>query len=165
MTQNKLYPDGQIRRLESGAITAEYDALGQLMFDAIHSEPSPYSEAERMAWRAEPYAGPDWHARLSAQHVLIAEEDGRPVGFLTLTPGGYVDLGYLLPEARGRGWFRNLYAALEGIARETGETRLLTHASLAAEGPFKAVGFHVTERETVSIGDQSLRRAAMEKRL
>jgi len=147
------------------ATATDYDALGQLMFTAIHAPPSPYSEAERMAWRAEPYAGPDWHARLAEQHVLIAEDNGEAVGFLTLIPGGYVDLGYILPKARGRGWFRKLYETLEHKARELGELRLHTHASLAAEGPFKAVGFHVTERETVTLNGQSLRRAAMEKPL
>jgi putative acetyltransferase len=105
----------------------DYDALGQLMFEAIHSAPSPYSEAERNAWRVEPYAGPDWHVRL--------------------------------------GWFRKLFEGIERRARDIGETRLHTHASLAAEGPFKSVGFHVTERETVALNGQSLRRAAMEKPL
>lgn len=143
----------------------DYDALGQLMFDAIHSVPSPYSEAERDAWRAEPYAGPDWHARLAKKHVLIAQETGTPVGFLTVEPGGYVDLGYILPRARGHGWFRTLFEKLEHEAHAMGETRLHTHASLAAEGPFKAVGFRVTSRESVPLNGQSLRRAAMEKPL
>jgi len=141
----------------------DYDALGQLMFDAIHSAPSPYSEAEQNAWRAEPYAGSDWHARLAAKHVLIAEDRGTPVGFLTVETGGYVDLGYILPRARGRGWFRKLFEGIERRARIMGETRLHTHASLAAEGPFKSVGFHVAERETIALNGQSLRRAAMEK--
>lgn len=143
----------------------DYDALGQLMFDAIHSAPSPYSEAEREAWRAEPYVGSDWHARLAKKRVLIADEDGTSVGFLTIEPGGYIDLGYILPQSRGRGWFRTLFAKVEQEARAMDETRLHTHASLAAEGPFKAVGFHVTEHETIALNGQTLRRAAMEKPL
>lgn len=143
----------------------DYDTLGQLMFEAIHAEPSPYSEAERRAWRSEPYIGSDWHERLSSQRVLIAEEDGVQVGFLTLKPGGYVDLGYILPRARGRGWFRKLAERIETEARTMGETRLHTHASLAAEAPFKALGYSVTEREVVDLGGESLRRAEMEKRL
>lgn len=143
----------------------DYDVLGQLMFDAIHSAPSPYSEAERTAWRGEPYAGTDWHARLARQHVLIAEDDGVPVGFLTIEPGGYIDLGYILPVARGCGWFRKLFDRVEQKARTLGETRLHTHASLAAEGPFTAVGFALTEHEVIAQNGQSLRRAAMEKPL
>jgi putative acetyltransferase len=143
----------------------DYDVLGQLMFDAIHSDPSPYSAAERSAWRDAPYAGRDWHARLARKRVLIAEEDGTSVGFLTIESGGYIDLGYILPRARGRGWFRQLFDKIEQEAHTRGETRLHTHASLAAEGPFKSVGFHVTERETVALNGQELRRAAMEKAL
>lgn len=143
----------------------DYDVLGQLMFDAIHSDPSPYSDAERLAWRDTPYAGRDWHTRLVRKRVLIAEEDDTSVGFLSLESGGYIDLGYILPRARGRGWFRKLFEKVEHEARAMGETRLHTHASLAAEGPFKSVGFHVTEREIVALNGQLLRRAAMEKPL
>jgi putative acetyltransferase len=143
----------------------DYDVLGQLMFEAIHSSPSPYSDAERNAWRAEPYGGPDWHARLAKKRVLIAQEDGAAVGFLTIESGGYVDLGYILPRARERGWFRKLFGMIEQEARSMGERRLRTHASLAAEGPFKAMGFDVVEREVVALNGQSLRRAAMEKPL
>lgn len=135
------------------------------MFDAIHADPSPYSERERAAWRAVPYAGADWHKRLAQKYVLIAESGTRAVGFLTVEPGGYIDLGYILPDARGCGWFRKLFERIEAKAQDMEEARLHTHASLAAEGPFKAVGFQVTKREIVPLNGQSLRRAAMEKRL
>lgn len=147
------------------AAPSDYDALGQLMFDAIHAEPSPYSLAERKAWRADPYSGSDWHQRLSDQTVFMAEDRDGPVGFLSLTPEGYVDLGYILPRGRGQGVFRSLYERLETDAKKTGLSRLSTHASLAAEGPFLAMGFDVTKRETVEIDRQSLRRSAMEKSL
>ncbi len=135
------------------------------MFEAIHAEPSPYSEAERMAWRAEPYAGADWHARLDEHKVLIIDDSEGPVGFATLTPGGYIDLAYMLPRGRGQGLFRKLYERLETEAHRMGLSRLSTHASLAAEGPFEAMGFTVTEYETVEIKGEQLRRAAMEKPL
>lgn len=135
------------------------------MFDAIHTGPSPYSVAERRAWRAEPYRGETWHARLETQRVLIAEDGDGPIGFLSLAPGGYVDLGYILPRARGCGVFRRLHERVETEARRIGETRLHTHASLSAEGPFAAMGYHVTERETVMLNGEQLRRAAMEKTL
>lgn len=143
----------------------DYDALGQLMFDAIHVEPSPYTEAERLAWRSAPYAGAKWHDRLAEQHILIADDADGPVGFLTLAPGGYVDLAYMLPRGRGRGLFRQLHDRLEAEARNAGLARLHTHASLSAEGPFKAMGYRVTAREVVTLRGEALRRAAMEKRL
>lgn len=135
------------------------------MFDAIHATPSPYSEAERQAWRAEPYVGPDWHARLARKHVLIADNAKSPIGFITVETGGYIDLGFILPQARGCGWFRKLFEKIEQKACIMGETRLHTHASLAAIGPFLSVGMHVIERETIIQNGQSLQRAAMEKRL
>lgn len=141
------------------------DALGWLMFEAIHAEPSPYSVAERRAWRSEPHSGPEWSERLSAQSVLIAEDAQGPVGFLTLRPDGYLDLGYLLPRGRGRGLFRQLHERIEAEARARGLTRLFTHASLGAEGPFLAMGYVVTEREVVDRHGQRLHRCAMERAL
>lgn len=141
----------------------DYDALGRLMFEAIHAEPSPYSAAERRAWRSEPYAGSDWTVRLSAQRVLIAEDTDGSVGFLTLRTDGYIDLGYILLRGRGHGWFRKLHDRLERQARTDGLERLFTHASLAAERPFVAMGYSVTEREAVELNGEQLRRVAMEK--
>ncbi|GLQ21114.1 GNAT family N-acetyltransferase [Algimonas porphyrae] len=143
----------------------DYDALGQLMFNAIHVDPSPYTKTERLAWRRAPHAGAEWYARLEEQHVFIAEDANGPVGFLTLAPDGYVDLAYMLPRGRGRGVFRQLHNCLEDAAQRNGTSRLYTHASLSAEGPFKAMGYRVTEREIVSLNGEQLRRAAMEKSL
>jgi putative acetyltransferase len=104
-------------------------------------------------------------ARLAPQHVVLAEEAGRFLGFMTLESGGYLDLAYILPGARGRGLFRALCDAIETEARARGALRLATHASLMAEPAFRAMGFAVMHRETVDLGGQSLARARMEKEL
>lgn len=61
--------------------------------------------------------------------VLIALDDGFPVGHVALralADGGYeVKKLYVAPEARGRGLSRILMSAIEDVAREKGETRLL----------------------------------------
>lgn len=61
--------------------------------------------------------------------VVIAHEDGADLGHAALralAAGGYeVKKVYVLPEARGRGISRILMSAIEDIAREKGETRIL----------------------------------------
>lgn len=56
-------------------------------------------------------------------HVLVAAEDGKPVGFITWNKAewsktAYICLGYVLPEYRGKGIYRQLWNALVEKARE-----------------------------------------------
>ena len=138
------------------AAAAEFDAVGALMVRSVLAAPSPYPPAHRRAWAAAgPRAGPVWAARLAGQAVVV--EDGLR-GVMTVGRDGAVDLAFVAPEARGAGLFRALHAAM--LARAPAGP-LSTFASLAAEGPFRACGWRVTEREVVEIAGLSFRRAAM----
>lgn len=144
---------------------ADHAALGQVMYEAIHATPSPYTARERSAWLPAPNLGPAWSARLASQYVLLAEDASAPVGLASLTTEGHIDLAFLLPSARGTGLFRRLIDGLEAEAQRQGHRRLHTHASLAAEGPFRTLGFTDIARETVQRGGAGLRRVTMEKPL
>ena len=144
---------------------ADYPALAAVMYDAVRTGPSRYSEQQRQAWVPQPREGADWTARLDRQQIALAEEDGAVLGFMTLAADGYVDFAYIRPAAQGSGLFRRLYAHIEERARQDGETRLWVHASLMAEPAFAAVGFEVVERERVSIGGETLDRCRMERPL
>ena len=150
------------------ATDSDYTALGQIMYDAVHALPSPYSEAQRRAWMPEPRQGEQWDARLDRQHIVIAEIDGQAAGFMSLQPQddaseGYVDFAYILPAYRGSGLFAALYGWVEARALGAGMTRLTTHASLAARPAFERMGFAITAEEIVAIGAEELRRYAMAK--
>ncbi|WP_161956884.1 GNAT family N-acetyltransferase [Sphingosinithalassobacter portus] len=141
----------------------DHDALGALMFDAVRSGESPYSDAQRAAWVPEPRRGADWDARIGSQYVIMAEDAaGKPAGFMSLAEGGYIDFAYILPPARGTGLFRRLFAAIAEEAVRQGISRLWVHASLMAEPAFAACGFTVTQREQVTIGTETLDRCEME---
>jgi len=151
----------QIRR----ATPRDFDALGAVFHAAVREAATAYSEAQRAAWSPAPRAGEAWAAHLGAQAVWLAEEDGEALGFMTLTPDGYVDLAYILARTKGRGLFRRLYNALEAEARAASLARLWTDASLHAKAPFEAVGFAVTQPETVTRGGETFKRFRMEKTL
>ena len=142
------------------ATAADADALGIVMFRAIHEGPSPYTQAQRKAWLAQPNGGPDWSARLAAQYVVLAEPDAI-TGFMTMTPEGYIDLAYILPVARGQGLFSALLSRITDEARKNGLTRLSTHASLMAQPAFARYGFEIDHHETVTRNGETLARAAM----
>ena len=151
----------QIRR----ATPRDFDALGAVFHAAVREAATAYSDAQRAAWSPAPRAGEAWAAHLGAQAVWLAEDAGEALGFMTLTPDGYVDLAYILARAQGRGLFRRLYTALEAEARATGLARLWTDASLHAKAPFEAVGFAVALPETVTRGGETFKRFRMEKTL
>lgn len=150
-----------ITRMQTGAA----DALGRVMWDAIHRGPTAYTAAQRTAWLAHPPQGGVWAAKLAAQQVWVAQGAKGLVGFITLADPGYVDLAYVAPQAQGTGVFSALLTALEHTARKEGTPRLWTHASLMAQPAFAARGFHVIAHETVTRSGQQLARAQMEKML
>lgn len=140
----------------------DYAALGEVMFDAVRTGPSAYTEAQREAWMPAPRAGETWDERLQAQDIILAEADGQILGFMSLAPAGYIDFAYIRPEARGSGLFRDLYDRILSRADERGERRLWVHASLMAEPAFSALGFTVTQQQTIVIGQERLDRSEME---
>jgi putative acetyltransferase len=143
----------------------DHALLADIMFDAVRNGESRYTEAQRSAWVPAPRSGPDWTARLQKQEILVAEQGGRALGFVSLADGGYVDFAYIRPEAQHSGLFRILVARIVERAMARGEPRLWTHASLTAEPAFERLGFEVRRREQVTIGEQSFDRCEMEMRL
>ncbi|WP_415401362.1 GNAT family N-acetyltransferase [Tateyamaria sp. SN3-11] len=143
-------------------IAGEEDALGRVMWRAIHEGRSAYTPAQRNAWCATPLQGAPWAARLAKQEVRVAEADGAPIGFMT-REGAYIDFAYVLPDWQGRGVFSALYARIKDEARSAGLHRLWVHASLMAQPAFAARGFRVVRHETVARDGETLDRAEMEK--
>ena len=143
----------------------EYDALGEVMFRAIREGDSPYSDAQREAWMPVARSGPDWAARLAAQYVVVAEVAGQIVGFMSVDPAGFVDLAFILPEARGQGLFGDLLRVITGFAEEKGFTQLSTNASLMAQPAFARHGFSIVRHERITRNGVGLERAAMVKKL
>lgn len=141
---------------------ADHDALGRVMFDAIHHGASAYSKAERAAWLSAPPQGPQWSAKLRGQQVILAERAGQVIGFMT-RERGYIDLAFIAAAAQGQGVFRSLYRRVEQAAIAAGEARLHAHASLTARPAFEAMGFHVIAAERVARSGEYLDRFEMEK--
>ena len=147
------------------ATAEDSELLADIMFDAVRNGESAYNEHQRAAWVPAPRSGPAWKARLQQQQIVVAEQDGKAVGFVSLAPGGYVDFAYIRPEAQHTGLFRQLLEQVVDKAIATGESRLWTHASLMAEPAFANLGFTVRKRERVRIGDQDFDRCEMERAL
>ena len=134
----------------------DYDLLADIMFDAVRNGESRYTEQQRTAWVPAPHTGPDWTRRLASQDIVVVEQEGKEVGFVSLADRGYLDFAYIRPEAQHTGLFRQLMSRIIERAVTKREPLLWTHASLMAEPAFERLGFTVRQREQVKIGDESL---------
>lgn len=143
------------------ASSRDYAVLADVMFEAVRTGPSRYTEAQREQWVPERRVGADWTARLDRQAVIVAEGSNGIVGFMSLADAGYIDFAYILPESQGQGLFRQLYAEIEKLSHTRRDTRLWVHASLAAMPAFAALGFSITEKQIVMIGTEKLERFEM----
>lgn len=141
----------------------DHDELADVMFDAVRHGPSPYDDEQRRCWVPARPHGPAWSDRLDRQIVMVGRDAGGIAGFMSLAPGGYIDLAFVRPRARGSGLFRSLAGRIEGEGRARGDARLWVHASLMAIPAFAAMGFGLTEHQTVEVRGALLRRAEMEK--
>jgi putative acetyltransferase len=144
------------------ATDSDYDALGEVIFDAVRNGPSLYSEAQRSAWVDAPRSGPEWQQRMAAQSIAVAETDGNIAGLMSLTQDGYLDFAFIRPAYQGSGIFRQLYSMILELARQQKQPRILVHASLMAQPAFSAMGFEITKEESVEINGQYLDRFEMQ---
>ncbi len=142
-------------------------ALAELFHRAVHHGASKrYSRKQRAAWSPAPPSGEIWEARLAVPDTIVAELEGKVVGFMTLNlETGYLDFAYVAPEVMGQGVTAVLYAVVEGRARAAGRDRLETEASKLAERFFLRQGWQLVARQKVERDGVKIPNARMEKRL
>jgi putative acetyltransferase len=87
------------------------------------------AEAERIAWAGSSGPDPEEPDKLLNQWCWIAEEHGRPTGFMSLCPDGLLDMAFVIPEVMGRGTAGALYDVLLAKAQLEGLSRLAVIAS------------------------------------
>lgn len=86
-------------------------------------------EAERVAWAGSPEPDITEPDKLLDQWCWVAEEGGRPTGFMSLCPDGLLDMAFVIPEVMGKGTAAALYDTLLATARANGLQRLTVVAS------------------------------------
>jgi putative acetyltransferase len=138
--------------------------VAQVFFAAVREGlKAHYTEAQRRAWAGEAPDPQGWRDRLWGVEGFAAEEDGRLVGFMTISAGGFIDLAFVAPEALGRavGW--QLHRAVEARARELGASVLTADASRMARPFFERQGWSVMAEQTFFIKGVKLTNYEMRK--
>lgn len=121
--------------------------LTRLFYDTVHSVcAGDYTPEQLDAWAD---GRPDleaWDRTLSAHDTLVAEEEGRILGFGDMAADGYLDHLFVYREAQGRGIASALCAALEG---RCSAPEFTVHASKTARTFFQSRGYQVVREQQV----------------
>ncbi len=104
-----------------------------------------YTEAQREAWAAGADDMTRWTRSFEGHRCLVAERDGRIVGFGDMTGEGYLDRLYVHPDYRRRGVATLLCDALE----EGLPGPFVAHVSIVARPFFEARGYLVRREQQV----------------
>ena len=142
------------------------DRLIDLFRDTVRSVALGDYTVERVrAWAPDAIDRESWARRQAANQTVVAEVNGRIVGFAELAGEGKVHMLFCHKDHQGEGVGSALLTRLEQMARDQGLTRLGTEASVTARSFFEARGFQVAARQEVERRGQRLVNFAMTKPL
>jgi putative acetyltransferase len=148
------------------ALPVDYDDLA-ILFQASIEElaADAYSDEQRALWGGKAQDAKAWARHLSGCLVLVAEEDGEPVGFAAMRDNSIIENVHVHPDVAFMGAGRHLLDALERLAMARGATKLAAAATDNALPFFEKLGFVAVRRATISIGEEWLPSMVMEKPL
>lgn len=128
---------------------------------------SHYSVAEREAWAAAlPRDASAWAVRHALFTTLVADCDGRCVGFLELDiPRGRIETLYVWPSLSRRGIGSTLLIHAERLLMEQGHVLAHIEASLVLAERLVRRGWQEVGEEWVDRGGERLYRKRLTKRL
>jgi putative acetyltransferase len=140
--------------------------ISRLYYETVHRvNARDYSPEQVRAWAPRVYPDAFWRRRFRRYDVFVAEEDGRVVGFVELSPSGEIDCFYVHFARQHQGVGSALMARIEREARRRRNSRLLADVSLTAEPFFRRMGFEVVRRQTKIYRNRPFKQAVMRKRL
>lgn len=142
--------------------------LSELFYNTVHTiNRKDYTLEQLDAWADGHVDLAAWDASFLAHHTVVAEEDGRLVGFGDMDQNGYLDRLYVHKDYQGRGIAKALCDCLENRGREVQKAGgcFTTHASITARPFFERRGYQTVKEQQVERRGQKLTNYVMEKLL
>lgn len=142
--------------------------LSELFYNTVHTiNRKDYTPEQLDAWADGHVDLAAWDASFLAHHTVVAEEDGRLVGFGDMDQNGYLDRLYVHKDYQGRGIAKALCDCLENRGREVQKAGgcFTTLASITARPFFERRGYQTVKEQQVERRGQKLTNYVMEKLL
>jgi putative acetyltransferase len=146
---------------------ADAPSVCEIFYRSVHEvAPARYDEAQVAASAPELPDESSWLPRLLEYETFVADNDsGETMGWIAMSPTGYIDMFYCLPEATRTNVASELYSAVEHSAARLKLAKLTAHASLFAQSFFRKHGWTIDTMETITRNGTTFHRAVMSKAL
>jgi putative acetyltransferase len=122
-----------------------------------------YAPEQIRAWSSDEIDVEVWTGRFLGRFVVVAEEEGRPVGFVELESNGHIDRMYVSADHQGQGIGKQLIAAVVAEAVRLGLERLFLEGSITGRPFFEKQGFIVLASQMVPCRGAELMNYRMER--
>lgn len=121
--------------------------LAQLFYDTVHMvNAKDYTREQLDAWATGEVNLEAWNESFQAHHTVVAELDGKIVGFGDMDEIGYLDRLYVHKDYQRRGVATAICNALE---QNSNAAEFTTHASITARPFFEKRGYTVVREQQV----------------
>ena len=121
--------------------------LAELFYDTVHTvNAKDYTQEQLDAWATGKVNLEAWNESFQAHHTVVAEMDGKIVGFGDMDETGYLDRLYVHRDYQRRGVAAAICDALE---QRTKAAEFTTHASITARPFFEKRGYTVAREQQV----------------
>ena len=151
-----------IRRFQPG----EELALFNVFYSAIYLiARNDYSEEQLNAWAPLDFDRELWVDRINKLNPLVAEIDGKLVGYADIQQNGYIDHFFVSGYHSRQGIGKALMECIHSEAKRSNITELTSSVSQTAQPFFDRFGFVVVDREKSIIRGVELQNALMRKEL
>ena len=121
--------------------------LAELFYDTVHTvNAKDYTQEQLDAWATGKVNLEAWNESFQAHHTVVAEMDGKIVGFGDMDETGYLDRLYVHKDYQRRGVAAAICDALE---QRTKAAEFTTHASITARPFFEKRGYTARREQQV----------------
>ena len=135
--------------------------LAELFYDTVHTvNAKDYTQEQLDAWATGEVNLEAWNKSFQAHCTVVAEMDGKIVGFGDMDETGYLDRLYVHKDYQRRGVAAAICDALE---QNTKAAELTTHASITARPFFEKRGYTARREQQVERGGVWLTNFVMKK--
>lgn len=124
--------------------------LQQLFVDTIKNIcKTDYNSEQINVWASSVENSQRWQDIVTKQFLIVAQDNGKIIGFCSLDNGNYIDLLYVHKDYQRQGIAHKLYADIEKEATRQGQTKLISDVSKTARPFFESIGFKEVSEQTV----------------
>ena len=140
--------------------SSDCPALAELFYETVHTvNAAHYTPDQLDAWADGKVDLEAWDSSFREHYTLVAEEEGKILGFGDIASDGYLDRLYVHRLHQRQG----IAAALCDRLEQTVKGSIVTHASITARPFFEARGYRVVKQQQVERHGVLLTNFVMEK--